>query len=349
MSSTLIQFRTDDASKIKASSICERLGIDLPTYMRMCISRLIRENGIPFSMKLEEEQESKGLKTLKKTLRLTFPEWQGGVNPPYYQGSRILDMIAPRGEHMECAEVPVKTNFVDTVPVTDGIAWKNELMEQQRAAYAICEEKDPDRIIVLGGDCSVEQAPFDYLHGKYPEDTAIIWLDAHPDFTRPKDSSHEHAMVLGNLIGDGAPDFAAMVKHPFDKKDVIYAGIVADHLEAWEEEYQKEYQMKFLTPDQLAEDSGPLLDWLRENGYKHVMIHWDLDVISPADFRSLLCAEPHIPPVEYAVGEMTLDQILRLIKDVSAEFDVVALGITEFLPWDIIRLQKGLGELDIFN
>ena len=174
-------------------------------------------------------------------------------------------------------------------------------MEQQRAAYAICEEKDPDRIIVLGGDCSVEQAPFDYLHGKYPEDTAIIWLDAHPDFTRPKDSSHEHAMVLGNLIGDGAPDFAAMVKHPFDKKDVIYAGIVVDHLEVWEEEYQKEYQMK-------------------------------LDVISPADFRSLLCAEPHIPPVEYAVGEMTLDQILRLIKDVSAEFDVVALGITEFLP-----------------
>ena len=133
------------------------------------------------------------------------------------------------------------------------------------------------------------------------------------------------------------------------KKDVIYAGIVADHLEAWEEEYQKEYQMKFLTPDQLAEDSGPLLDWLRENGYKHVMIHWDLDVISPADFRSLLCAEPHIPPVEYAVGEMTLDQILRLIKDVSAEFDVVALGITEFLPWDIIRLQKGLGELSIFH
>ena len=73
MSSTLIQFRTDDASKIKASSICERLGIDLP---------------------------------------------------PYYDGSRILDMIAPGGEHMECAEVPVKTNFADTVPVADGIARK---------------------------------------------------------------------------------------------------------------------------------------------------------------------------------------------------------------------------------
>ena len=285
----------------------------------------------------------------KKTLRLTFPQWQGGVNPPYYEGSRILDLIAPAGEGMECAEVPVRMNFTDEVPVVDGVAWKEELLEQQRAAYALCEEKDPDRIIILGGDCSVEQAPFDYLHGKYPEDTAIIWIDAHPDFTKPKDSSHEHAMVLGNLIGEGAPDFAAEVKHPFDKKDVVYAGIIEDHLETWEEEYQSEYRMKFLSPEQLAENSEPLLAWLRKNGFRHVMIHWDLDVMSPDDFRSLLCAKPHIPPVEYAVGKMTLDQVLRLIRDVSAEFDVVALGIAEFLPWDIIRLRKGLGELEIFR
>ncbi len=156
-------------------------------------------------------------------------------------------------------------------------------------------------------------------------------------------------MVLGNLIGEGAPDFAAEVKHPFDKKDVVYAGIIEDHLETWEEEYQSKYRMKFLSPEQLAENSEPLLAWLRENGFRHVMIHWDLDVMSPDDFRSLLCAEPHIPPVEYAVGKMTLDQVLRLIRDVSAEFDVIALGIAEFLPWDIIRLRKGLGELEIFR
>lgn len=285
----------------------------------------------------------------KKTLRLTFPEWQGGVNPSYFEGCHILDWIVPKGENMECVTVPVKTNFGDEVPVTDGVSWKEELMEQQREAYAICEEKDPDRIIVLGGDCSVEQAPFDYLHGKYPEDTAIIWIDAHPDFTRPRDASHEHAMVLGNLLGDGAPDLASMVKHPFRAKDVIYAGIVADHLEKWEEEYQKEYQMKFLTPEELAESSEPLLYWLREGNYKHVMIHWDLDVLSPEDFRCLLCAEPHIPPVEYAVGKMTLEQIFRLIGAVSKEFDMVALGITEFLPWDIMRLRKGLSKLDIFR
>ena len=52
MSNSLVQFRTDDTSKIKAADICERLGIDLPTYMRMCFSWLIQDYGIPFSMKL---------------------------------------------------------------------------------------------------------------------------------------------------------------------------------------------------------------------------------------------------------------------------------------------------------
>jgi len=57
MASSLIQFRTDDLSKVKAIGICERLGIDLPTYMRLCVSRSIQENGIPFSMKLDSVSE----------------------------------------------------------------------------------------------------------------------------------------------------------------------------------------------------------------------------------------------------------------------------------------------------
>lgn len=65
MANSLVQFRTENTMKIKAINICEQLGIDLPTYMRMCISRLIQENGIPFSMKLEDAPESKGLQAMK--------------------------------------------------------------------------------------------------------------------------------------------------------------------------------------------------------------------------------------------------------------------------------------------
>lgn len=70
MPNSLVQFHTDDASKIKATNICERLGIDLPTYMRMCISRLIQENGIPFSMKLGKEPENRAMTAMKAASRI---------------------------------------------------------------------------------------------------------------------------------------------------------------------------------------------------------------------------------------------------------------------------------------
>ena len=56
MASTLVQFRTEDTEKLKSVQILEKLGLSLPAYLRMCMSRLNQENGIPFSMKLEEEQ-----------------------------------------------------------------------------------------------------------------------------------------------------------------------------------------------------------------------------------------------------------------------------------------------------
>ena len=64
MASTLVQFRTEDTNKIKAMQICELLGIDLPTYMRMCISRLIQE--------LDTGTGNKGLRAMKAASRIAF-------------------------------------------------------------------------------------------------------------------------------------------------------------------------------------------------------------------------------------------------------------------------------------
>ena len=62
MASTLIQFRTDETEKMAATQVCEKLGLSLSTYLKACISRLIQERGIPFSMKLDEKNI--GLKAL---------------------------------------------------------------------------------------------------------------------------------------------------------------------------------------------------------------------------------------------------------------------------------------------
>lgn len=70
MANVLVQFRADDSVRVKAMGICERLGIDLPTYMRMCIVRLVQENGIPFSMKLDRDTESPALAAMKAASRI---------------------------------------------------------------------------------------------------------------------------------------------------------------------------------------------------------------------------------------------------------------------------------------
>ena len=70
MANTLVQFRIEETARIKAVEICEKLGIDLQTYLRMCISRLIQENGIPFSMKLDDISENRGIKAMKDASRI---------------------------------------------------------------------------------------------------------------------------------------------------------------------------------------------------------------------------------------------------------------------------------------
>ena len=70
MASTLIQFRTDDVTKAKAIGICERLGLDLPSYLRMCILRLNQENGIPFSMNINELEKNKGIEAMKAASKI---------------------------------------------------------------------------------------------------------------------------------------------------------------------------------------------------------------------------------------------------------------------------------------
>ena len=69
MASTLVQFRTEDTEKIRAIQILDQLGLSLPAYLRMCISRLNQENGIPFSMKIETEEDP-GVNALKRASRI---------------------------------------------------------------------------------------------------------------------------------------------------------------------------------------------------------------------------------------------------------------------------------------
>ena len=53
---SLIQFRIDRDLKIDAEYICNQLGIDLSTVLRMCLKQMVIQNGIPFSVHLSNQR-----------------------------------------------------------------------------------------------------------------------------------------------------------------------------------------------------------------------------------------------------------------------------------------------------
>ncbi|EOH80583.1 arginase family protein [Enterococcus malodoratus] len=287
---------------------------------------------------------------MSKTLRLVFPQWQGGNNPNYVFGSELLSHIVPQSNKAETIRVTVEKDFSQELPLENGVIGESGLLEQLAEAERILAEKAPEKVITLGGDCSISQAPFDYLHGRYPESLGILWLDAHSDMSTIKDSTRGHMMVLGNLLGHGAPQFSEKVQHPFKVEQIMLAGLKYEELRPCDHQVD-DLKMKYLTPAELAEDSQLLIEWINQNQFKQLAIHFDLDVLSPQDFRSINPGKPYLDLEKFPapIGTMTLDQIGRIIQDVSEKTEIVGFSIGEHLPWDAINLRRTLESVEIFS
>lgn len=287
--------------------------------------------------------------TSLSTLKLLMPQWQGGNNAAYPLGAQLLAWLAPQNDD-PFLEVPVAPNEAPSSRLDAGIVERPAIMAQVRAAAHLIAAHQPDRVVVFGGDCLVEQAPMSYLNQKYGGDLGVLWIDAHPDIATPEQFPHAHTMVLGNLLGEGDAELAAEVPVKVKPANVMFAGLqeTTEH----ETAMIARLGLRRAWPADLADNSDPVLDWIRESGIKKLAIHLDLDVLDPTLFRSLLFANPIPDPntfMDYPSGAMTFDQVGRLIRDVSAATDVVGLGIAEHLPWDAINLQNMLGEFPLLG
>lgn len=284
-----------------------------------------------------------------KTLRLLFPQWQGGNNAPYFFGAQLLSWLAPEANG-PVEEVHVARPDGKTLQNENGIVARQVLLEQLSHARQLIEKHQPDRMVVLGGDCLVDLAPFAYLNERYDGELAVLWVDAHPDVLTPKEFEHAHAMVLGNLLGEGDPDFARAVKRPLKPANIMYAGL-QETMDV-ETVTIKRLGLRSASPTDLANTSEPVLKWLKETGARHLAIHLDLDVLDPSIFRSLLFAQPNVPADTFegiAQGKMTMDQVVRLLRDVANVVDVVGMGVAEHLPWDALALKNMLASLPLLG
>ncbi|HRN61659.1 MAG TPA: arginase family protein, partial [Luteimonas sp.] len=197
------------------------------------------------------------MSTDDKTLRLVFPQWQGGNNPPYHFGSRLLAWLAPAPSG-PVEEVPVAQPDGGALVLEDGIVARAALLEQLREARRLINRHRPDRLVVLGGDCLVDLAPFAYLNERYGGELAVLWVDTHPDIMTPAQFGHAHAMVLGNLLGQGDADFVQAVPRPIKPQNVLFVGL-HDPTD-WEATQIQRLGLRNVPPAELAErGSEPVL------------------------------------------------------------------------------------------
>lgn len=69
MANNMVQFRADEDLKLQATVICNKIGIDLQSYLRMCLARMVSEKGIPFSVRVDETDNS-GISAMRKAQRI---------------------------------------------------------------------------------------------------------------------------------------------------------------------------------------------------------------------------------------------------------------------------------------
>ncbi|GAK42210.1 putative arginase [Paenibacillus sp. TCA20] len=283
----------------------------------------------------------------KQTLRLLFPQWQGGNNPPYVLGAKLLNWLAPVSSG-PYEEVPVNLNT--SIEKEDGIVARTAVLQQARSAKNLIQKHTPERIVVLGGDCSVELAPFAYLNEKYDGDTALLWVDLHPDVSLPEDLAHHHAHVLANLLGVGDKEFVSEVPLLFNPEQILFVGL-NDMLEALDSEPMRQMKLDRVTPEEIVHDSSKVLHWLAERKPSKIIIHFDLDVLDLKEFRSQLAAYPgtYEDYSKRLASGSSMETIIRILQDVARSYDVVGLGITEHFPWDAYFLQNMLARLPLIG
>lgn len=285
----------------------------------------------------------------KKTLRLSFPQWQGGNNPPYHLGSLLLSFLSPEAKG-PVETVPVALPGAEPLKEVDGITAKPQLLRQLGDAAALIEKHDPDAIVVLGGDCLVSLAPFAHLLNKYGEKLGVLSVDAHPDVQTAEQYSNAHAHVLGALTGTGDKNLVSHVRHKLSPSKIMIAGI-HDPLD-YERDYLASHEVATCGPQQVKTGAAEVMEWIAQEKIEYLAIHLDLDVLDPALFRSVLFAKPGRGEHDFgdaAEGKLTIQDVITLINQATSQAEAVGLTIAEHMPWDMVNLKHLLSELPLLK
>lgn len=117
---------------------------------------------------------------------------------------------------------------------------------------------------------------------------------------------------------------------------ILLAGLHSHEAEVMKE-WQKAFGIKSLNS---AESSAQnVLAFLAQSGAKKLLIHFDLDVLNPAELYAGVGNS----------GKMSIAQIMEIIEALNAEYDIIGLTIAEHLPKLELQLKCLLEKLPLIK
>ena len=281
-----------------------------------------------------------------KTIRLLYPDHVSGGLDTYYFGAMLLQHILPKNPNQPLVKVDILPPDGKEKRVTNGIYAEDEVLTGIQDAQRKIAAEDPDRIVTVGGNCMVSLAPFDYLHGKY-ENVGIIWIDAHPDVSTLNDGyPNAHAMVLGSLLGQGAPQLVSQMRNPvFKPSDVLYIGL--QQLHDYQEAYLNEMGVEYAIQTEAFATDEEIKAFISR--FDHILVHFYIDVLDEHLFHSTYFANPELVGDGAGGGKMSMEKLSDVLHLIAANSGVVGFTIAEYLPFDEHRLHKMLSGLSILT
>lgn len=250
-------------------------------------------------------------------LALSYPEWQGcGENTAVHFGAlKLVETIFSEIDFVQVG-VPVE----ETLEVTKGVFGLSSIAPRFQRTIRDLRERDPSRILMVGGTCGAEVAPVGYLNEKYDGDLAVIWLDAHGDLNTPESSTtgHFHGMALRTLLGEGPEEYVSFLRRQLTPGQVFLAG--TRELDLPEQAFIEQSAISVTLSEELSAPNV-LTDRIRAAGFKQGYVHLDLDVLNPSSFPNSLMQTR---------GGPSLAEVQLLIQELAESLNVVGFSVVEY-------------------
>ena len=160
--------------------------------------------------------------------------------------------------------------------------------------------------VVLAGNCNTCVAT---LAGLEPDDTGIVWLDAHPDFHTPATSKSGFidGMALAMAVGQCHEDLRGRIGfgRPVAEDKVCLLGI------------------RDVEPGERERLAASAISDQPPTEVEAVYLHIDLDVIDPTESPGVNFRGP---------GGWTLEQTCATVRSVAKELPLAAVSLTNYRP-----------------